>query len=109
MTCRVSCSTYRRSINSAGKPHHDSEQAIRYAIESTLQGIEEAGLMQAVILAGGLGTRLRPLTKTVPKPMVPVGGVPYLEYQLRLLRDQSITDIVLLIGYLGEQIEEHFG
>ncbi len=64
--------------------------------------------MQAVILAGGLGTRLRPLTKTVPKPMVPVGDTPYLEYQLRLLRDQSITDIVLLIGYLGEQIEQHF-
>ena len=65
--------------------------------------------MQAVILAGGLGTRLRPLTKTVPKPMVPVGGTPYLEYQLRLLREQAITDIVLLTGYLGEQIEEHFG
>ena len=65
--------------------------------------------MQAVILAGGLGTRLRPLTKTVPKPMVPVGGVPYLEHQLRLLREQSISDIVLLIGYLGEQIEQYFG
>ena len=65
--------------------------------------------MQAVILAGGLGTRLRPLTKTVPKPMVPVGDTPYLEYQLRLLSQQGITDIVLLIGYLGEQIEAHFG
>ena len=65
--------------------------------------------MQAVILAGGLGTRLWPLTKTVPKPMVPVGGAPYLEHQLRLLGQQSITDIVLLTGYLGKQIEEHFG
>ena len=64
--------------------------------------------MQAVILAGGLGTRLRPLTKTVPKPMVPIGDKPYLEYQLRLLRRQSICDIVLLTGYLGEQIEEYF-
>ncbi len=64
--------------------------------------------MQAVILAGGLGTRLRPLTKTVPKPMVPVGGTPYLEYQLRLLKQQSITEIVVLTGYLGEQIEDHF-
>ncbi len=62
-----------------------------------------------MILAGGLGTRLRPLTITVPKPMVPVGGTPYLEFQLRLLRQQSITDIVLLTGYLGEQIEEYFG
>ncbi|GAA5507344.1 nucleotidyltransferase family protein [Novipirellula caenicola] len=65
--------------------------------------------MQAVILAGGLGTRLWPLTKTVPKPMVPIAGTPYLEHQLRLLEQQSITDIVLLTGYLGEQIEEHFG
>lgn len=65
--------------------------------------------MQAVILAGGLGTRLRPLTKTVPKPMVPLGGTPYLEHQLRLLGQQSITDVVLLIGYLGEQIQNHFG
>jgi NDP-sugar pyrophosphorylase family protein len=65
--------------------------------------------MQAVILAGGLGTRLWPLTKTVPKPMVPVAGVPYLEHQLRLLKKQSILDIVLLTGYLGEQVQEHFG
>lgn len=65
--------------------------------------------MQAVILAGGLGTRLWPLTKTVPKPMVPVAGAPYLEHQLRLLAQQGFRDILLLTGYLGEQIEEHFG
>lgn len=65
--------------------------------------------MQAVILAGGLGTRLWPLTKTVPKPMVPVAGVPYLEHQVRLLQKQSVTDLVFLTGFLGEQIEEYFG
>lgn len=65
--------------------------------------------MQAVILAGGLGTRLRPLTKTVPKPMVPVAGRPYLEHQLKALAGQGIRDVLLLTGYLGEQIEEHFG
>ena len=65
--------------------------------------------MQAAILAGGLGTRLWPLTKTVPKPMVPVAGAPYLEHQLRLLERQGVLDILLLTGYLGEQIEEHFG
>ena len=64
---------------------------------------------QAVILAGGLGTRLWPITKEVPKPMVPIAGAPYLEHQLRYLRDQGITNIILLIGYLGEQIEQHFG
>jgi NDP-sugar pyrophosphorylase family protein len=65
--------------------------------------------MQAVILAGGLGTRLGDLTRAVPKPMMMVAGRPYLEHQLRELGRQGITDIVLLTGYLGEQIEEHFG
>ncbi len=65
--------------------------------------------MQAVILAGGLGTRLRPLTYEVPKPMVPICGRPYLEYQLELLRERGFADVLLLTGYLGEQIERHFG
>ena len=65
--------------------------------------------MQAVILAGGLGTRLGRLTRETPKPMVGVAGRPYLEYQLLALRDQAITDVVLLTGYLGEQIEDYFG
>lgn len=65
--------------------------------------------MQAVILAGGLGTRLLPLTEIVPKPMVMVGRAPYLQHQLKLLADQDIRDIVLLTGYLGERIESHFG
>jgi len=64
---------------------------------------------QVVILAGGLGTRLRPVTTQIPKPMVPVAGVPYLEHQLRLLAQQGFRDVVLLTGYLGEQIEEYFG
>ncbi len=64
--------------------------------------------MQAVILAGGMGTRLWPLTREVPKPMVAVAGVPYLEHQLRWLGQQAIDDIVLLTGYLGEQIEDYF-
>jgi NDP-sugar pyrophosphorylase family protein len=65
--------------------------------------------MQAVILAGGLGTRLRPITETIPKPMVPVAGKPYLEHQLRELARQGVNDIVLLTGYLGEQVEQYFG
>ncbi len=64
--------------------------------------------MQVVILAGGLGTRLWPVTRRVPKPLVPVAGVPYLEHQIRLLARQSLTDIVILTGYLGEQIEDCF-
>ena len=65
--------------------------------------------MQAVILAGGLGTRLWPITKEVPKPMVPILGRPYLDYQVEELRNRGILDLILLTGYLGEQIESHFG
>ena len=64
--------------------------------------------MQIVILAGGLGTRLWPLTKEVPKPMIPVAGVPYLERQLQLIARQGLRDVVILTAYLGEQIEEYF-
>ena len=65
--------------------------------------------MQAAILAGGLGTRLRPLTEKVPKAMVPVDGRPFLEYEIQLLKSNSVNDIVLCVGYLGDQIEGHFG
>jgi NDP-sugar pyrophosphorylase family protein len=65
--------------------------------------------MQTVILAGGLGTRLSPLTKTIPKPMVTVAGVPYLEHQLRALAGQNLRDVLLLTGHFGEQIQAHFG
>ena len=65
--------------------------------------------MQAVILAGGLGTRLRPLTEKVPKVMVPVNGKPFLLHLLQLLKGQGINDIVLCIGYLGQQVKDFFG
>lgn len=64
---------------------------------------------QALVLAGGQGTRLRPLTHEVPKPMVPFEGTPFLELLLGWLRDRGVTDIVLSIGYLGEQVRDHFG
>lgn len=65
-------------------------------------------MAQAVILAGGLGTRLRPITYDIPKPMVPINGRPFLEYQIELLLNQGIMDIVLCVGYLREKIIEHF-
>ena len=64
---------------------------------------------QVAILAGGLGTRLRPLTEKCPKPMVPVCGEPFLHWQILDLKEQGYTDLVLLVAYLGEQIREHFG
>jgi NDP-sugar pyrophosphorylase family protein len=65
--------------------------------------------LQAVILAGGLGTRLGRLTRTVPKPMVLVDGKPFVEYEIALLRANGVDDLVLCVGYLGEVIEEHLG
>lgn len=65
--------------------------------------------MQAAILAGGLATRLRPLTDDTPKAMVLVQGKPFLEHQIGLLRSQGISDIVLCVGYLAARIQEHFG
>ena len=61
------------------------------------------------LLAGGLATRLRPLTLTMPKSMVEVAGEPFIAHQLRLLAGQKINEIVICAGYLGEQIEAHVG
>jgi NDP-sugar pyrophosphorylase family protein len=65
--------------------------------------------LKAVILAGGLGTRLRPLTNTIPKAMTPVLGKPFIDYQVELLRRSGITELVVCVGYLGEVIEQHLG
>ena len=65
--------------------------------------------MQMLILAGGLGTRLRPLTERLPKCMVPANGKPFLEHQLRLLASRGVRDIVLCVGHLGERVLEYFG
>jgi len=60
--------------------------------------------MQAVILAGGQGTRLRPLTERTPKCLVAVSGRPFLHHQLDLLRLNGVREVVLLVGYLGDQV-----
>jgi histidinol-phosphate phosphatase family protein len=66
-------------------------------------------LHQAVILAGGRGSRLSPLTNTMPKPMIRFHGKPFLEYLIEMLRDQGFKKILLLLGYLPEPIKEYFG
>src|SRR5262245_48052901 len=66
-------------------------------------------IAQAAILCGGLGTRMRPHTDLLPKPMIAVNGRPFLEYLVGQLRDQGIGRIVLLTGYRAAQIESHFG
>ena len=65
--------------------------------------------MQAVIMAGGKGTRLSSVTKDVPKPMVDFCGKPLLEYIIGNLRENGVNDIILVIGHLGNVIKDHFG
>jgi len=64
---------------------------------------------QAVILAGGQGTRLRPLTDVRPKPMIEIHGKPFLEYLVEMLRDQGFERVLLLLGYLPEVVQNYFG
>ncbi len=61
------------------------------------------------ILAGGLATRLRPITETIPKSLVPVAGEPFLAHQLRQLHAQGLRRVVICAAYLGEMIEAEFG
>src|SRR5690349_7913757 len=64
--------------------------------------------VKGIIIAGGLGTRLRPLTYQRPKPLVPVANRPFLEYQVAHLRKYGIDDIVFATNYMADKIESHF-
>ena len=67
-------------------------------------------MKQAVIMAGGKGTRLLSVTKDeIPKPMLPIAGKPLLEWQVEQLKNNGITDVIMIIGHLGHKIEEYFG
>lgn len=65
--------------------------------------------MKAFILAAGLGTRLKSLTDKTPKPMLPVGGMPLLEHQLRLLKKYGVKECIINLYYFPEQIKNYFG
>lgn len=65
--------------------------------------------MEAVILVGGLGTRLRPVVSDIPKAMAPVNGRPFLEYQLAYLKNNGINRVILAVGYKKDSIISHFG
>lgn len=63
----------------------------------------------AIILAGGFGTRLQSVVSNLPKPMAPVNGIPFLNYQLNYLRQSGIKRVILSIGYLSDRIKEYYG
>jgi NDP-sugar pyrophosphorylase family protein len=66
-------------------------------------------MLPIAILAGGLATRLRPMTETIPKALVPIAGEPFLGHQLRLLSQRGVERAVLCVGYLGEQVRDYAG
>lgn len=65
--------------------------------------------MEAIVLAGGFGTRLRSVVKDVPKPMAPIAGRPFLEILLETLARKGFTRVILSIGFMAENIMNHFG
>ncbi len=71
--------------------------------------MSEADGVRAIILAGGKGTRLMPLTAALPKPLVPVGEMPILEIIVRQLRHFGVTDLTLSVGHLHGLLQAHFG
>jgi N-acetyl-alpha-D-muramate 1-phosphate uridylyltransferase len=71
--------------------------------------LDDLGSWPVAILAGGLATRLRPITEKIPKALISVAGQPFLAHQLRLLQHAGIRKVVLCVGYRGEMIEQEFG
>ena len=65
--------------------------------------------MKTVIMAGGMGTRIAEIARDIPKPMLPVAGMPVLEHEINCLRDQGFRDIILTVGHLGQVIVDYFG
>jgi N-acetyl-alpha-D-muramate 1-phosphate uridylyltransferase len=65
--------------------------------------------MQTVILAGGLATRLRPITEKIPKALIEINGIPFIDYQLNYLKKQGIKNVVLCTGFLAEKIVDYVG
>ena len=81
-----------------------------HAVEHIIsKSFEKNGIDTAVIMAGGEGTRLRPITYEIPKPLIPIHGKPMLEHQINMLKNNGIMDVILCVGYKNEKIREYFG
>jgi len=70
--------------------------------------LRKISINQAVIFAGGKGTRLRPITANIPKPMVSINGIPFLDYLIKSIIDVGINNILILTGYQSNKIEDYY-
>jgi NDP-sugar pyrophosphorylase family protein len=84
-------------------------RALHQRLISRLSSKDLVIFMQCLILAGGLATRMRPVTETIPKSLIPVGDEPFAFHQLRWLAKHGVTEVVYSIGYKGEMIREELG
>lgn len=80
-----------------------------HAIEYLLSSALTLKVTQAVILSGGPGVKMRPLTYELPKPLIPLSGRPLIEYTIELLRENGVRNIILAVGHLGEKIKQEIG
>ena len=84
-----------------------SAHALRFSRHDT--GHVVLAMLPCAILAGGLATRLRPVTQTIPKALISICGRPFLDHQLTLLKSRGVIEVVLCIGYLGEMVQDVVG
>ncbi|MBU2476491.1 NTP transferase domain-containing protein [Candidatus Micrarchaeota archaeon] len=89
-----------------GRKIRNRSHAIEYFVRQAMQSHE---ISTAFVLAGGKGTRLKPLTDNTPKPMIEVKGKPVLQYVIELLSKYQIKNVVIALGYKSEKIQEYFG
>lgn len=97
-----------RQVDKKIDGHHIKNRS--HAVELLLtEALGTVKPRKAFIIAGGLGTRLKPITHELPKPLIPVQGKPILEHLLDLFKKHDIRDITISIGYKGDKIKEYFG
>jgi dTDP-glucose pyrophosphorylase len=87
----------------------DDQRVVDIALSTEFDNVDSDFRMKAVVMAGGQGIRLRPLTENTPKPMLPVGGKPLLERIINRLRQSGVTNVHLTTHYLAERIHDYFG
>lgn len=81
-----------------------------HAIENLIfRSLSKTGLDTALIMAGGEGANLRPITYEIPKPLIPIRSRPILEWQINMLKRFDVTNILLSLDYMGYKIEDYFG